>query len=98
MKVRKSDIYKIVRYNNDIGKESLFPNRIVVGVRARIELKIPYGYGNKDSFVSTHVTTPGVWGIQVADMNDSYLDEVFEEEKKTLIVMLESMGRIELEE
>jgi len=100
MKVRKCNIYKVVErddtdYSNLFTETNVTPDDyIALGVRARVELRIPHG---KD-YVYTHVTTPGLWGILVPSMNDPYLDEVFEEEKKTLIEMLESIGRIELTE
>lgn len=58
-----------------------------VGVRASVELPIPYG---KDAIQQT-ISSPGLWGIE-SDSGDEYFGEVFKEESDLLAYMLEEMG------
>jgi len=57
------------------------------GVRAKIRLEIPNG----ESKILQSIESPGLWGIE-DDSGEDYFNEVFEEEKETLIQMLETMG------
>ena len=58
-----------------------------VGVRAAVELPIPYG---KDRII-TRIESPGVWGIET-DSGEDYLDSVFQEESAILADMLAELG------
>lgn len=62
-----------------------------VGVRATALIRVPYG---KD-FIETRISSPGLWGIE-SDSGQAYFDEVFQEERKTLLEMLESMHEFEV--
>lgn len=61
--------------------------RSQIGIRASINLRIPYG---KD-FITTTVTTPGLWGIEKR-LRKSYAREVFREECKILKDLLTELG------
>jgi len=63
-----------------------------IGVMAAAEIRIPYG---KD-FIVTEIESPGLWGIE-SDSDEDYLNSVFEDEKKTLLDMLESLKTFEME-
>ena len=56
-----------------------------VGVMAVITLRIPFG---KD-FILAPVKSPGLWDVEGAD--EAYLKEIYEEEKATLIDMLDGL-------
>jgi hypothetical protein len=58
-----------------------------VGVRAAVELPIPYG---KDRIL-VKVESPGLWGIE-SDSGADYLDSVFQEESAILADMLTALG------
>jgi hypothetical protein len=58
-----------------------------VGVRAAVELPIPYG---KDRII-TRIESPGLWGIE-SDSGEDYLDSVFQEESAILADMLAELG------
>ena len=58
-----------------------------VGVRAVVELPIPYG---KDRIL-TRIESPGLWGIE-SDSGEDYLDSVFQEESNILADMLAELG------
>jgi hypothetical protein len=58
-----------------------------VGVRAAVELPIPYG---KDRIL-TRIESPGLWGIE-SDSGEDYLDSVFQEESNILADMLTELG------
>ena len=58
-----------------------------VGVRAAIELPIPFG---KDRIL-TRIESPGLWGIE-SDSGEDYLDSVFQEESAILANMLTELG------
>ena len=58
-----------------------------VGVRAAVELPIPYG---KDRIL-TRIESPGLWGIE-SDSGKDYLDSVFQEESTILADMLAELG------
>lgn len=60
------------------------------GVKAEIILNIPAPYG-ENHWIIQAINSPGLWGIE-SDSDDSYFEEVFEQEKRTLIHMLEAMG------
>lgn len=62
-----------------------------VGVRAKAEIKIPHGH----DWIVSHISSPGLWGIE-SDSDESYLNEVYEEEKATLLGMLESLKAYEV--
>lgn len=62
-----------------------------VGVRAVAQIKIPYGA----DWIISKVTSPGLWGIE-DDSGDAYFSEVFQEERKTLVDMLESLKDFEI--
>lgn len=62
-----------------------------VGVRAVAEIRVPYG---KD-WIVTKLKSPGLWGIE-DHSGESYFAEVFEEEKRTLIDMLQSLHELEI--
>jgi hypothetical protein len=59
----------------------------VVGVRAVVEVPIPYG---KDRIL-TRIESPGLWGIE-SDSGEDYLQSVFEEESAILADMLTELG------
>ncbi len=59
----------------------------VVGIRAAVELPIPYG---KDRIL-TRIESPGLWGIE-SDSGEDYLDSVFQEESAILADMLAELG------
>lgn len=58
-----------------------------VGVRAAVELPIPYG---KDRILC-HIESPGLWGVE-SDSGEEYLQSVFSEESETLADMLGELG------
>lgn len=58
-----------------------------VGVRAAVDLPIPYG---KDRIL-VKVESPGLWGVE-SDSDEGYLDSVFQEEIDTLTDMLTELG------
>ena len=58
-----------------------------VGVRAAVDLHIPYGKG----FIVQRIESPGLWGIET-DSGHDYLDSVFREECATLTGMLAELG------
>lgn len=58
-----------------------------VGVRAAVELPIPYG---KDRIL-TRIESPGLWGIE-SDSGENYFDSVFQEESAVLADMLAELG------
>jgi hypothetical protein len=62
-----------------------------VGVRAVAEIRIPYGH----DWIVTTLKSPGLWGIQ-DNSGDDYYQEVFEEERQTLLDMLVSLRNFEL--
>lgn len=58
-----------------------------VGVRASVDLKIPFGKGH----VTQRVTSPGLWSIE-SDSAESYFAEVFSEECATLAEIVADLG------
>jgi len=58
-----------------------------VGVRAAVELPIPYG---ADRILVT-IESPGLWGVE-SDSDEDYLDSVFQEECDTLTEILAELG------
>ena len=58
-----------------------------VGVRAAVELPIPFG---KDRII-TRIESPGLWGVE-SDSGEDYFDSVFQEESATLADMLTALG------
>ena len=58
-----------------------------VGVRAAVELPIPFG---KDRIL-TRIESPGLWGIE-SDSGEDYLESVFQEESNILADMLAELG------
>ena len=70
-------------------------NSIERGVRAKAILKIPHGL-NPDCWITSDFLSPGLWGIE-SDSDEAYLNSVFEDEKETLLDMLESLKTYELE-
>ena len=58
-----------------------------IGVRAVVEVPIPYG---KDRIL-TRIESPGLWGIE-SDSGEDYLQSVFEEESAILADMLTELG------
>jgi len=60
-----------------------------VGVRARIELKIPCR--PEGHSILHEVESPGLWGLQT-NSDAAYFDEVFTEECATLEHMLTTLG------
>ena len=63
----------------------------LLGVIARAEIRVPYGA----DWILSHMDSPGLWGIEAAH-DDSYLDEVYQEERATLLDMLESLKTYEV--
>jgi hypothetical protein len=59
----------------------------LIGVRASVELPIPYG---KDRIL-TRIESPGLWGIE-SDSGEDYFDSVFQEESDILADMLAELG------
>ena len=59
----------------------------LVGVRAAVELPIPYG---KDRIL-VKIESPGLWGIE-SDSGEEYFDSVFQEESDILADMLTELG------
>ena len=58
-----------------------------VGVRAAVELPIPFG---KDRIL-TRIESPGLWGIE-SDSGEDYFNSVFQEETDILADMLTELG------
>jgi hypothetical protein len=58
-----------------------------VGVRAAVELPIPYG---KDRIL-IKIESPGLWGIE-SDSGEDYFNSVFQEESNILADMLAELG------
>jgi hypothetical protein len=58
-----------------------------VGLRASVEIPIPYG---KDRIL-TRIESPGLWGIE-SDSGEDYFQSVFEEESQILADMLAELG------
>jgi len=62
------------------------------GVRATCELYIDVGE-KRSWIIVQRITSPGIWGIECPDPdNDSYVAEVFAEEREMLLSMLRSLG------
>jgi hypothetical protein len=57
-----------------------------IGIRAAVELKIPYGKGH----ILQKIESPGLWGIE-SDSGDDYLKSVFQEESEILADMLKEL-------
>lgn len=57
------------------------------GVMARASIRIPYG----DGAIHAHVDSPGVWGVDDESAGGEYGDELYAEERTTLLTMLESL-------
>jgi len=62
-----------------------------VGVRATALIRVPYGA----DFIETRISSSGLWGIE-SDSGQDYFDEVFQEERKTLLEMLQAMHDFEV--
>jgi hypothetical protein len=103
MTVKKSDYFKVVPYDTDPDisfmdeeehkqtKERWNRGEFeCVGVKAAVELQIPYG---KD-FIDHVIESPGVWGVFVESKDNPYLEELFKEESKILTEMLTAIGII----
>ncbi|MBN1588075.1 MAG: hypothetical protein JW888_01010 [Pirellulales bacterium] len=58
-----------------------------VGVRAAVQLPIPYGADR----ILVKIESPGLWGVE-SDSDENYLDSVFREECDTLADMLAELG------
>lgn len=58
-----------------------------VGVRAEIQLQIPYGH----DFIIKTIESPGLWGVE-SDSGEAYLREVFQEECEVLADILAELG------
>ena len=67
-----------------------------VGVRAKAEIRIPNGV-NEDCWILSSMETPGLWAIE-SDSDETYFEEVYQEEKATLLEMLESLKDYEIVE
>lgn len=65
----------------------------LLGVIARACIRVPYGA----DWICASLDSPGLWGIEAAH-NDSYLEEVFQEERATLLDILESLKTYEVVE
>ena len=95
--VKESDIAKVVEVDDDamltLPDEVWDPAKDYFGVKAKITLRIPFG----QDFILVPIETPGLWGID-SNEDDPYLDEVFEEEKETLIQILNELSGIKVEE
>ena len=65
----------------------------MTGVRAKAEIRVPYGHG----FIIAHISSPGLWGVE-SDASEEYLEEIFQEEKTTLLEMLKSLCNYEVVE
>lgn len=62
-----------------------------VGVRAVAHIEVPCG----SAWIMSTIKSPGLWGIE-DDSSEAYFNDVFEEEKRTLLEMLESMREFEV--
>lgn len=62
-----------------------------IGVRAVAKIEVPNGR----DWIVTRIKSPGLWGIE-SDAGEDYLAEVFEDEKATLLEMLESLKEYEV--
>lgn len=63
------------------------------GVRAVAEIRVPYGH----DWITTTLKSPGLWSIE-DDSDESYLQQVFLEERNTLLDMLKSLHEFEVVE
>ena len=63
----------------------------LVGVQAKVELRVPYGA----DFICVSLSPPGVWGIE-SDAGEEYFDEVFKQECDVLADMITAIGKVEL--
>lgn len=63
------------------------------GVMARANISIPYGDGS----IHAHVDSPGVWGVDDESADGDYGDEIYSEERDTLLAMLESLKTATIE-
>lgn len=63
----------------------------MTGVRAKAEIRIPHGH----DWIVTHLSSPGLWGVE-SDAPESYLDDIFAEERATLLGMLEHLKDYEI--
>lgn len=108
MNVSKADFKRVVIADEDPDASFLeqegFEKRLAeyrrgdfhfVGVRAQVELKIPYGPLGYSIVQVVH--SPGEWGIE-SDSDVSYFEEVYQEECEVLVDMLRSMKAIEVTE
>jgi hypothetical protein len=59
-----------------------------IGVRARATIHVPIGGG---SFTTYHLLSPGLWGVE-SDSGEEYLNEIFEDEKASLMAHLRSIS------
>lgn len=76
---------EVKAYNND---EWHF-----IGVQAKAIIKFPHGT-NPDCWITTTLKSPGLWGME-SNCDQAYKQEVFEEEKTTLIELLKSLKNLD---
>lgn len=59
--------------------------------KATVTVYIPV---NNDSFIMQEISSPGLYGIRVETLDDPYLNEIFDDEKETLLYMLKSLKNL----
>ena len=60
-----------------------------LGIRAKATIKIPYG-SNPQCWITSELFSPGLWGIE-SDSGDWYFDQVYQDERDTLLSILASL-------
>ena len=65
-----------------------------IGVRAKAQIKIPYGT-NPECWIISQMLSPGLWGVE-SDSGDAYVQQVYQEERDILLDMLTSLKTYEI--
>lgn len=91
LKAHNANFWRDVLYTcEDYGRAEAY-NRgdwHMLGIRAQVEVRIPTKH---NSWIVHTVHSPGLWGI-ASDGNDSYREQVFQDECSVLVDMLKEMG------
>lgn len=60
------------------------------GICAEVELRIPFG---KETFIIEKLRSPGLWCVE-SDSDESYIEEVFQDQCGILADMLTELGKL----
>jgi hypothetical protein len=62
--------------------------------RAKATIKVLYGI-NPDCWITSELLSPGLWGIE-SDSSECYREQVYQEERDTLLTLLASLKTYEI--